>query len=105
MDNLPENVKLCKKYIFKAKKMQKIGLLKEAIEYIESNTKTVVICPRGRSRSPTTIIGYLMFKKHLSFEQAIEELKKTKGDIKPNAELVESLKEFEKFLKDNNYTI
>jgi tetratricopeptide (TPR) repeat protein len=35
MEDLPENVKQGKKYVYKAKKMQKVGLSKEALEFLD----------------------------------------------------------------------
>ena len=35
MEEIPDNIKQYKKFIFKAKKMQKVGLLKEALQYLD----------------------------------------------------------------------
>ena len=66
---------------------------KEIIEYgktiydiIENNTdkRILIHCNEGRSRSVSVIIYYICRKYHLTYEEALNIVKKKKPDIGPN---------------------
>ena len=68
------------------------------INYLDSNKKTYVHCSQGKSRSPSVVIAYVMFKKKMNFEDAFKFVKSKREQILPNSGFVEQLKEFEEIL-------
>ncbi|XP_046754104.1 dual specificity protein phosphatase 19 [Diprion similis] len=52
-------------------------------------------CNAGVSRSASVVIGYLMIKKNLSYDQAYQEVKSIRECIKPNDGFVKQLKALE----------
>ncbi|ETO26616.1 hypothetical protein RFI_10521 [Reticulomyxa filosa] len=56
----------------------------------------LVHCARGKSRSVTIVIGYIMWKHRMSFENAYHFVKQKRKIISINAGFEKQLKEFEK---------
>ena len=79
--------------------------LKECIEFIENSDKVFINCSCGMDRSPTIIIGYLMWKTHSSYDEVFNYLKEKRNCIEPNNLSVLKLQKLDKLLKKNNYQI
>ena len=83
-----------------------LSWLKEAFEFIDSSVNNIYIhCVMGISRSPTIVIGYLMYKKKMKYEEAYDFVRNKRNAISPNSGFQEQLKKFEKILEDNNYIL
>ena len=83
-----------------------LSWLKEAFEFIDSSVNNIYIhCVMGISRSPTIVIGYLMYKKKMKYEEAYDFVRNKRNVISPNTGFQEQLKKFEKILEDNNYIL
>jgi protein-tyrosine phosphatase len=67
----------------------------------EEDMKILFLWRRGISRSSSVIIGYIMKKANVGFEEAFEWLKASKHIIDPNIGFVLQLKELEKTLDWN----
>jgi len=63
---------------------------------LDNGGKVLVHCNAGVSRSPSIVIVVLMKLKNLSFEAALEIVKKAKKDVRPN-------EGFEKQLRDMKF--
>ena len=62
-------------------------------------------CVMGISRSPSIVIGYLMYKKKMKYEEAYDFVKNKRNVISQNPGFQEQLKNFEEILKENNYIL
>ena len=83
-----------------------LSWFKEAFEFIDSSVNNIYIhCVMGISRSPTIVIGYLMYKKKMKYEEAYDFVRNKRNAISPNPGFQEQLKKFEKILEDNNYIL
>ena len=83
-----------------------LSWLKEAFEFIDSSVNNIYIhCVMGISRSPTIVIGYLMYKKKMKYEEAYDFVRNKRNAISPNPGFQEQLKKFEKILEENNYIL
>ena len=83
-----------------------LSWFKEAFEFIDSSVNNIYIhCVMGISRSPTIVIGYLMYKKKMKYEEAYNFVRNKRNAISPNSGFQEQLKKFEKILEDNNYIL
>jgi len=71
----------------------------ESIKFIQdsiSQKRNVLVhCQAGRSRSATIVVAYVMLKQNLTFEKALEFVKKQHQHSQPNAGFLEQLKMFE----------
>ena len=76
----------------------------ECINFIEGDTKILVHCTMGISRSPTIILAYLMWKNQLKLEEAFKLVRRIRN-INPNYGFIRQLQIFEDLLKKNNYNI
>jgi protein-tyrosine phosphatase len=65
-------------------------------EFIEKSEKTFIHCAGGKSRSASIVIGYLMYKKKISYEEAYNLVKEKRKKINPNENFVKQLKNMEK---------
>ena len=83
--------------------MNLIPYLKESIEFIENSDKIFIHCSCGVNRSPTIVIGYLMWKTHSTYKQAYNFVQKRRPCIEPSIGFIKQLKKFETLLKNNNY--
>ena len=82
-----------------------IPYLKESIEFIENSDKIFIHCSCGVDRSPTIIIGYLMWKTHSSYDDVFNNIKEKRNCIEPNNLSVMKLHKLDKLLKQNNYQL
>ena len=78
----------------------------EAIEFIElarvNNSKVLVHCQAGISRSPTIVIAYLMKKLNISMDDAYNRVREKRSIIAPNLIFMSQLMDFEaKYIKIN----
>ena len=79
-----------------------ISWFQEAFEFIDSSINNIYIhCVMGISRSPSIVIGYLMYKKKMKYEEAFDFVKNKRNVISPNSGFQEQLKKFE----ENNYNL
>lgn len=62
----------------------------------DPDTRILVHCAQGVSRSATLVIMYLMRTNDLTYEQALELVQKHRDVVQPNSGFVAQLKEFEK---------
>ena len=79
--------------------------LKQCIEFIENSDKIFIHCSCGVDRSPTIIIGYLMWKTHSSYDEVFNYVKEKRNCIEPNNLSVIKLHKLDKLLKQNNYQL
>lgn len=83
----------------------------ETFEYIENimkedkDNRILIHCIGGISRSPTLVIGYIMFKQCLLFEDAFKFVKNKHKKASPNPGFLNQLKSFEICLFDKKYQI
>ena len=75
-------------------------------EFIDSArdkcSSVLVHCAAGVSRSASVVIGYVMYKKKISFNKAYQFVKARRKVISPNPGFVHQLKSWEKQLKQKN---
>ena len=79
--------------------------LKECIEFIENSDKVFIHCSCGVDRSPTIIIGYLMWKTHSSYDEVFNYIKEKRNCIEPNNLSVIKLHKLDSLLRKNNYQL
>ena len=82
-----------------------INYLKKCITFIDKADKIYVHCSCGINRSPTIIIGYLMWKTHSSYDDVFDYVKKRRDCIEPNNLFIIQLHKFQNLLKKNNYKL
>ena len=82
-----------------------IQYFKECFLFIEGNDKVFVHCAAGMSRSPTIVIAYLMWKKQLYLNDALNFVRKKRPLVSPNANFMNQLKIFDELLIKNDYDI
>lgn len=66
-----------------------------AIDFIDSNTRTLVHCQAGISRSATLCLAYLIKKNQMNLENAFKTLQSKRGCIGPNFSFLGQLKTWE----------
>ncbi len=66
----------------------------------EDGYNILVHCARGKSRSASMVIGYLIWKEKISFEEAYYRVKKKRPIIAINHGFEKQLKAFEKCRDD-----
>jgi len=59
---------------------------------VTSNSKILVHCHQGISRSPAIVIGYLMTTKNMSYDEAYKLIKEARDIAQPNEGFVRQLK-------------
>ena len=79
--------------------------LKECIKFIEKSDKVLIHCSCGVDRSPSILIGYLMWKTHSSYDEVYNYIKAKRNCIEPNNLSVLKLHKLDNLLKKNNYQI
>ena len=77
----------------------------ECLNFINGEEKVLVHCGAGVSRSSSIVIAFIMWKRKLNFEDAVNFVKEKRPFIWPNAGFREQLKIFGKKLVENNYNI
>ncbi len=83
-------------------------LLKECVEFIDKNrvdSKVLVHCQFGISRSASIVISYIMWKYKLSYEFAFDFVSKKREKIQPNEGFEKQLMIFEMLLRENDYKL
>ena len=77
----------------------------DASNFLEENRKkgniVYVHCYKGRSRSVSLIISYMIKYMNYSYESAFSHIKKLKTDVNPNYGFVEQLKKYKEEMKLN----
>ena len=79
--------------------------VKQCIELIEKADKVYIHCSLGINRSPTIVIGYLMWKTHSNYDDVFEFVKKRRDCIEPNNLFIMKLHKFQTMLKKSNYNL
>ena len=87
----------------KNEKMDEI--FSEAVKFLKNGENVFVSCLKGLSRAVIFTAAYIMYSDKCDSETALKKIKDKKEESKPNPELVIHLKDFEKFLKENNYEL
>ena len=82
-----------------------IKYFKECLLFMDGYDKVFVHCAAGMSRSPTIVIAFLMWKKKLSLNDAINFVKNKRPVISPNLNFMKQLEIFEDLLKKKNYDL
>ena len=82
-----------------------ICYFKECFSFIEGTDKVFVHCAAGMSRSPTIVIAYLMWKKKIFLNDAMELVREKRPIIMPNANFMNQLKIFQDLLIKNDFDI
>lgn len=67
----------------------------------ENNSRILIHCQIGKSRSPTVVIAYLMKTLNLKSDDAFKMVKNCRKLILPNISFMKQLKEFESLLEKN----
>jgi len=65
---------------------------------VASGGKVLVHCLAGVSRSPTMVLGYIMYRYGVPLKQALEIVTKARPVIAPNLGFVKQLRDLEKSL-------
>jgi protein-tyrosine phosphatase len=77
----------------------------EAFDFIDeaknNNSKVLVHCQAGVSRSPTIVIAYMMSRLHITMNEAMERVRQQRPIIEPNFVFLNQLKDFEDKLFGN----
>lgn len=72
----------------------------ECVEFISAALKTgghvLVHCSAGVSRSATICLAYLISKKRMNYEAALEHVRSLRPVVCPNSGFIQQLKDFEK---------
>ena len=63
-------------------------------EAVKNNGKVLVHCMAGISRSSSIVIGYLMKSNNMSFEEALEHVKKQRPATNPNSGFRDQLQRY-----------
>jgi len=71
----------------------------------DSSVNVLVHCQAGVSRSASIVIGFIMWKMRLSYEEAFLLVKQKRKCVCPNDGFIIQLKNFEESLIINNYNI
>ena len=70
--------------------------IEEALDFIsesqKNNTKILIHCVSGISRSASIVIAYMMAKYKMNYDQAFSYVKTKREIIHPNANFIEQLK-------------
>ena len=82
-----------------------IRYFKECLLFMDGYDRVFVHCAAGMSRSPTVVIAYLMWKKKLPLNDAINFVKNKRPVISPNLNFMKQLEIFEDLLKKKNYDL
>ena len=69
----------------------------------DADSKVLVHCIAGRSRSPTLVIAYLMATKGWSFSTAVTYVQHRRAEIDPSVSFVNQLRRLESRLHDPGY--
>ncbi|CDW86391.1 dual specificity protein phosphatase 19 isoform x1 [Stylonychia lemnae] len=81
----------------------------ECFEFIDHDfdqgRNVLVHCAAGVSRSATVVIGYLMYKGGLYFNEAFTMVQNCRGCVNPNDGFIFQLKEFQQILQDNMFPL
>ena len=86
-------------------KVNIINYLQQCIKFIDNADKIYVHCSCGVNRSPSIVIGYLMWKTHSSYDNVFEYVKQRRECIEPSNLFVIQLRKFDKLLINNNYNV
>ena len=82
-----------------------IYYIKECVPFIDKADKLYIHCECGVNRSPSIIIGYLMWKTHSSYDEVLEFVKQKRDCIEPNNLFIIQLHKFQNLLKSNDYNL
>ena len=86
-------------------KVNIINYLQQCIKFIDNADKIYVHCSCGVNRSPSIVIGYLMWKTHSSYDNVFEYVKQRRECIEPSNLFVIQLRKFHNLLINNNYNV
>ena len=78
---------------------------KECFYFMQGDDKILVHCMAGASRSATIVIGYLMWSKKMSFDDALNFVQSKRRIVSPNYGFRDQLKKLDEELKEKNYDL
>ena len=81
-----------------------IKYFKDAIKFIDESDKVFVHCFAGVSRSATLVIAYLMWRNHVSYQEALQFVNKYRT-VQPNGGFEKQLLIFEQKLNEKDYNL
>lgn len=70
------------------------------IEHAKHHGNILVHCHKGISRSASFVIGYLMRKNEMTFEEALTHVRSVRPMIQPNDSFLEQLRRYESILNE-----
>lgn len=78
----------------------------QAIEFIDKalcskDNNVLVHCSAGISRSPTLVLAYMIYKHHLTLDEAFEKMRQLRQIVDPNISFILQLREWEKTLRSS----
>lgn len=77
----------------------------DAFKFIENSNKIFIHCFAGKSRSPSIVIAYMMWKSRLSYPKIYSFVRGKRSSININNGFKKTLFKFQKFLESVNYYI
>jgi protein-tyrosine phosphatase len=66
------------------------------------NGNVLVHCRKGRSRSSSVVVAYLMYKQKLSLKDSLQLVKEKRSIAEPNEGFMKQLQNYETFLNKNS---
>ena len=101
----PEDFSYCILNIEDSYDQELLIYLNKAFEFIDSSEKIFIHCVAGVSRSPSIVIGYLIYNAKLEFEEAFRLVKSKRYMSTPNKNFIKQLKDFEKGVRSEHNNI
>lgn len=71
-------------------------------KYLKDDKRVLVNCIVGKSRSPSVVIAYLMWKYGLSLKEALKYVKERRGIVDPNPGFIKKLEQWQEYLNNKN---
>jgi hypothetical protein len=92
--------------VFDNKGEDLIGHMEAAFQFIEHarhHGHVLVHCHKGISRSASFVIGYLMRKNEMTFEEALAHVQSVRPMVQPNDSFIEQLRRYELTLSEQRH--
>jgi len=76
------------------------NIIPQMDQFIKEGKNILVMCQRGISRSATIVIAYLIYKKKISYQHALELVRSKRDIIEPNIGFALALEQNEDIIKN-----